>query len=121
MKDNHPSQNENYGPAAVELMSNVSGAYSAPFWDGLLEVTQSLDAIRQIKAALEALNDCGRNTEAYHLILALYELAAIEVPTAISELAPYPEGIALFMNEFLLDIEDLMFDYEYEAQHPEEA
>lgn len=33
--------NENYTliPAKIELISNVSGAYSAPFWDGMREVT----------------------------------------------------------------------------------
>lgn len=37
-------------PAAVELISNVSGVYSAPFWDDLRQVTGSLDTIRKIKS-----------------------------------------------------------------------
>ncbi len=36
--------------AAVELISNVSGVYSAPFWDDLRQVTGSLDTIRKIKS-----------------------------------------------------------------------
>lgn len=41
--------NENYTliPAKIELISNVSGAYSAPFWDGLREVTGTLDTVRK--------------------------------------------------------------------------
>ena len=45
---------------------------------------------------------------------ALYDIAAIEAPAAFFELAPYPDGIRLFVSEFILDIEDLMNDYEYE-------
>ena len=37
--------NEKYAlsPAAVEAINNMSGAYSAPFWDGILEVSGTLD------------------------------------------------------------------------------
>ena len=121
MMDQQSPKNKNFSPATVELLSNVSGAYSAPFWDGLLEVSGSLDTIRAVKSAIEALNACGKNDEAFHLILALYDLAAIDIPNAISELEPYPDGIAIFMDEFLLDIEDLMSDYEYEEQRENET
>ena len=33
-------------PAAVEFISNVSGAYSAPFWDGLRQVSGNLDTVQ---------------------------------------------------------------------------
>lgn len=33
------NENHTLTPAKIELISNVSGAYSAPFWDGLREVT----------------------------------------------------------------------------------
>ena len=101
-------------PAAIELISNVSGAYSAPFWDGLRQISGSLDTVRKIKDAIETLGECGKEIEAFNLILALYDIAAIEAPAAFFELAPYPDGIRLFVSEFILDIEDLMNDYEYE-------
>jgi len=103
-------------PAVAEIINQVSGTYSAPFWDGLLAVTESLDTVRAAKGTLKALHNNKQDTEAYHLILALYDLAAMEVPTSIIELEPYPEGVEQFISEFLMDAEDLMIDYETEAQ-----
>ena len=121
MMDHQPHQNNNLSPAAVQLLSNVSGAYVAPFWDGLLEVTGSLDPIRAVRSAIAALNGCGKYDEAFQLVLALYDLAAIDIPNDLSELEPYPEGISVFMDEFLLDTEDLLLDYEYAEQHGAET
>lgn len=47
------NENNTLSPAKIELISNVSGAYSAPFWDGLREVTGTLDTVRKIKAVLK--------------------------------------------------------------------
>ena len=107
-------------PVALELINNISGAYSTPFWDGVLAISGSLDTVRNLKAALEALNSFGKYSEAYSLILAVYDLTGIEVPTVISELSKYPNGIKLYINEFLLDLSDLMYDYEYEYEGGDE-
>ena len=109
-------KNTALAPAAAEVINQVSGTYSAPFWDGLLAVTESLDTVRAVKAAAEALHNSKKDTEAYNLILTLHDLAAIEVPMSIIELEPYPEGVEQFISEFLMDIEDLMIDYESESQ-----
>ena len=44
----------------------------------------------------------------------MYDLIAVETPPAISELAPCPDAIKQFIIEFLLDIDDLLIDYESE-------
>ena len=108
--------NEKYAlsPTAVEAINNMSGAYSAPFWDGILEVSGTLDTVRKIKSVLEALYSTGKIVEAYNLILAIYDVIAIETPASVIELKPYPEAIKEFLRSFLLDIADLMNDYEYE-------
>ncbi len=49
------NENNTLSPAKIELISNVSGTYSTPFWDGLREVTGTLDTIRKIKTVLETL------------------------------------------------------------------
>lgn len=102
-------------PAKIELISNVSGAYSAPFWDGLREVTGTLDTIRKIRSVLETLYFTGNELESYNLILAVYDLIAIEIPLDVIGLEPYPEAIKRFIIEFLLDTHDLMIDYENEG------
>lgn len=108
------NENNTLNPAKIELISNVSGTYSAPFWDGLREVTGTLDTVRKIRSVLETLGSTGNETEAYNLILAVYDLIAVETPLDIIELEPYPDAIKQFISEFLLDIDDLMFDYEGE-------
>lgn len=108
------NENTTLSPAEIELISNVSGAYSAPFWDGLREVSGTLDAVRKIKVVLETLCSTGNELEAYNLILAMYDVIAVETPTAISELASYPDALKRFVIEFLFDIDDLLIDYESE-------
>lgn len=108
------NENNTLSPAKIELISNVSGTYSAPFWDGLQDVTGTLDTVRKIRSVLETLNSTGNETEAYNLILAVYDLIAVETPPDIIELEPYPDAIKQFISEFLLDIDDLLIDYESE-------
>ena len=108
--------NEKYAlsPAAVEAINNMSGAYSAPFWDGILEISGTLDTVRKIKSTLESLYSTGEITEAYNLILAIYDVIAIETPASVVELEPYPGAIKEFLRSFLLDIADLIIDYEFD-------
>lgn len=108
------NENNTLSPAKIELISNVSGAYSAPFWDGLREVTGTLDTVRKIWSVLETLSSTSNETEAYNLILAVYDLIAAQTPLDIIELEPYPDAIKQFISEFLLDIDDLLIDYESE-------
>ena len=108
------NENNTLSPAKIELISNVSGAYSAPFGDGLREVTDTLDTVRKIRSVLETLSFTGNETEAYNLILAVYDLITVETPLDIIDLEPYPDAIKQFISEFLLDIDDLLIDYESE-------
>ncbi len=108
------NENNTLSPAEIELISNLSGAYAAPFWDGVREVSGTLDTVRKLKAVLEKLCSTGNELEAYNLILAMYDVIAFETPPAIFELAPYPDAIRRFIIEFLLDTHDLMIDYENE-------
>lgn len=108
------NENNTLSPAKIELISNVSGTYSAPFWEGLREVTGTLDTVRKIRSVLRTLNSTGNETEVYNLILAVYDLIAVETPLDIISLEPYPDAIKQFITEFLLDIDDLLIDYESE-------
>ena len=108
------NENNTLIPAKIEIISNVSGVYSAPFQDGLREVPGTLDTVRKIKTVLETLCSAGNESEAYNLILAMYDVIGVETPPSISELAPYPDAIRRFIIEFLLDTNDLLIDYESE-------
>ena len=108
------NENNTLSPAKIELISNVSSTYSAPFWDELQEIAGTLDTVRKIRSVLGTLNFTGNETEAYNLILAVYDLIAVETPLDIIDLEPYPDAIKQFISEFLLDIDDLLIDYESE-------
>ena len=84
------NENNTLSPAKIELISNVSGTYSAPFWDGLREVTGTLDTVRKIRSVLETLSSTGNEIDAYNLILAVYDLIAVETPLDIIELELLP-------------------------------
>lgn len=53
------NENNTLNPVKIELISNVSDTYSAPFWDGLREVTETLDTVRKIRSVLETLCSTG--------------------------------------------------------------
>lgn len=74
-----------------------------------------MDTVRKIRSVLGTLNSTGNENEAYNLILAVYDLIAVETPLDIIELEPYPDAIKQFLSEFLLDIDDLLIDYESEG------
>lgn len=84
------NENNTLSPAKIELISNVSGTYSAPFWDGLREVTGTLDTVRKTRSVLETLNSTGNETDTYNLILAVYDLIAVETPIDIIDLELLP-------------------------------
>lgn len=97
---------------AQETLNTVSGAYCSEFWDSVYEVTASVETIREITGAIEALHATEHDEEAYNLILTLFDLAALEVPLSILEIKPYHEAVSIFIGEFLEDTVDLIYDYE---------
>ena len=74
-----------------------------------------MDTIRKIRSVLETLYFTGNELESYNLILAVYDLIALETPLDVIGLEPYPDAIKRFIIEFLLDTHDLMIDYENEG------
>ena len=70
------NENNTLSPAEIELISNVSGAYAAPFWDGVREVSGTLEPVRKLKAVLETLCSTGNELEAYNHTL-LYEIGLL--------------------------------------------
>ncbi|MBD5161632.1 MAG: hypothetical protein HDT14_06395 [Oscillibacter sp.] len=46
-------QNTVLPPAAMEVINQISGTYSAKFWDGLLAVTESLDTVKSVNDSIK--------------------------------------------------------------------
>ena len=110
-----PTPNDrNSMPSTADLINMISGAYTSPLWDELRYYASSLDTLRRIQTAIIALQECGKSTEAFGLIIALHDLTDLDVPEAITGLEPFPDGIKMFMDEFIADTKDLMCDFEAE-------
>ena len=92
------SETGTHSPVA-DILNTVSGAYCSEFWDGVYEVSGTLNTLRELKHSFEALYEVQKYKEAFTLLLALQE---------------YEEAIKIFMGEFLEDTADLMLDYESE-------
>ena len=106
-----PTPNDhNTMPSAANLINMISGIYTSPLWDELRYYAGSLDTLRKIQKSIAALQECGKSTEAFGLVIALHDLTDLDVPEAITGLEPFPDGIKMFMDEFISDTNDLMCD-----------
>ena len=110
-----PTPNDrNSMPSTADLINMISGAYTSPLWDELRYYADSLDTFRRIQTAIIALQECGKSTEAFGLIIALHDLTDLDVPEAVAGLEPFPDGIKMFVDEFIADTNDIMCDFEAE-------
>lgn len=107
---------EDLRAAVQEILYTVSGAFCSEFWDCMYEVSESLDTIKSIKKTIETLHAVGQDSAAFQLLLALYDLIALEVPEELLEIEPYEEAKKSFIAEFIEDSIDLMYDYEAEEE-----
>ena len=101
-------------PSTADLINMISGAYTSPLWDELRYYAGSLDTLRKIQTAIIALQECGKSTEAFGLIIALHDITDLDVPEAVAGLEPFPDGIKMFVDEFIADTKDIMCDFEAE-------
>ena len=97
-------------PSAANLINMISGIYTSPLWEEVRYYASSLGTLRKIQKSIAALQECGKSTEAFGLVIALHDLTDLDVPEAITDLEPFPDGIKMFMDEFIADTNDLMCD-----------
>ena len=98
------SETGTHSPVA-DILNTVSGAYCSEFWDGVYEVSGTLNTLRELKHSFEALYEVQKYKEAFTLLLALHDLIALEIPASVLEMQEYEEAIKIFMGEFLEDKE----------------
>lgn len=97
-------------PSAANLINMISGIHTSPLWEEVRYYASSLGTLRKIQKAIIALQECGKSTEAFGLVIALHDLTDLDVPEAITGLEPFPDGIKMFMDEFIADTNDLICD-----------
>lgn len=94
-----------------EAINHVSGEYAAQFWDGIYDMSGNPEAVENIGEVIGALHLESRDKEAMLLIHALYDLMGVVYPIEIAIIEEHEEAKKIFIDEFLLDLEDLMYDY----------
>ena len=114
MPKSDTTNQQNTMPSADDLINMISGIYTSPLWDELRGYVDSLKSLRSLSNAIKALQESGKSTEAFAMICALHDVVAIEVAEAITSLEPYPDAVKLFVDEFVADTDDLIWDYEIE-------
>ena len=97
-------------PSTADLINMISGIYTSPLWEEFRYYANSPNTLRKIQKSIAALQECGKSTEAFGLVIALHDLTDLDVPEAITGLEPFPDGIKMFMDEFIADTNDLMCD-----------
>ena len=114
MPKSNTTNQQNTMPTAADLINIISGIYTSPLWEELRGYVDSLKTLRKLSTAIKALQESGKSAEAFAMICALHDVVAIEVPEVITSLEPYPDAVKLFVDEFVADTDDLIWDYEIE-------
>ncbi|MDR0885082.1 MAG: hypothetical protein LBN22_01745 [Clostridiales Family XIII bacterium] len=102
-------------PVVIESLNQISGGYSALFWEILYGTSESLNAIKNTVLLLTLLYEEGKYYEAILLIHVHHDLLCMEYPMELELIEKVPELQEPFLDEFLLDADDIIIDYEYEA------
>ncbi len=90
----------------------VSGKYAAPFWDSIHAMSESVETVENFGKLMGILLEEGKDKEAMLLIRSLYDLMGMVYPEEISLIEKEDNTRIYFINEFLLDCEDLLLEYE---------
>jgi hypothetical protein len=111
-----PDANVGVDPIVIETINHISGAHAALFWDILYGTSESILAMENTEAVLAFLYDGSNFGEAFMLIRAYYELLGIEWPEEMFIIERIGELKEPFVYEFLLDAEDIILDFKFNAE-----
>ena len=78
------------------------------------ETAESLATVKKIRIVLAALHFADKQEEAMLLLQSLYDLFGMEYPKDFLIIEQNEDARRILINEFLLDIDDLMYDYQVE-------
>jgi hypothetical protein len=111
-----PTANVGIDPIVIETINHISGAHAALFWDILYGTSESILAMENTEAVLAFLYNGSNFGEAFMLIRAYYELLGIEWPEEMFVIEQIGELKEPFVYEFLLDAEDIILDFKFDAE-----
>jgi hypothetical protein len=92
---------------------------SERLWDAVLEVTDT-DAARSFYRALKRLVDGGEYPTAMSVVTGLFHLCEMEVPLPVETCCQAPALMQMFLEEFLTESDEFLFDREFMELYEEE-
>jgi hypothetical protein len=92
----------------------MSGRYATIFWDSIHAMSESAETVENFGKLIGILLEEGKDKEAMLLIRSLYDLMGMVFPEEISLIEKDDNTRIYFINEFLLDCEDLLLEYKDE-------
>ena len=88
----------------------LSGAFTAPFIDCLLDNAGALESVTTLQAIIMTLHAHRLDRECIHLLQLFCTVMGADFPNAISEHTAEETLSAGFIDEYLKDAEDLLYD-----------
>lgn len=92
-------------------LNDLSGAFTLPLFNRLLNKTKNIDALRELYQLLEFLYDHGQKQMAYRLICLCCCLTAMHLPDIFFEKTREASAQADFAGEVLEDLDDILGEY----------
>ena len=93
----------------VETVRSAANESAGDLWSAFLEVGD-LDMVRATDAALRLLVSCGEHIRAMKLLEGIYALVEIAPPEIFTACQKYPALSQMFMEEFLAESDEYIFD-----------
>ena len=93
----------------IEKVRSAANESAGDLWSAFLEVGD-LDMVRATDAALRLLVSCGDHIKAMKLLEGIYALVEIAPPEIFTVCQKYPALAQMFMEEFLAESDEFMFD-----------
>jgi hypothetical protein len=100
----------------IFAINTISGVVTMPFWDAVREKVALFESVKSFMGAFEALHQAGKDEEAVRMFFAINDMVELDWPEELDLIVLTAELSAMFMDEFLSDTEDLMYDYEVEEE-----
>jgi hypothetical protein len=106
--------NEEERPLTNEVntaVNMISGACTAPLVDMIDNMSENKNSLRYMQSITKALFESKRFDEAIKFIHLLHDISGLNYPDEIALIETNGQLTERFIGEFLLDLEDLMYEY----------
>ena len=95
----------------LEAINHISGAYTSVLIDAISDFTENADSLICMQSIIRKLYENENFTETMQFLRMMYDICGLEYPQELVLIESSTPAIEVFINEFLLDFEDVILDY----------